>query len=143
MLSVRGYRVGCGAAANTLKRINASFPRLLVQALNVDVASNEKFLEMIVAQTSEAASSGSLLARKIEVDLLLRFAGTTQISEAIESAGVRRGEPFMVVVAGSERDIAGVESAVAARWERLPRKPLTDRELERVERAALLDAERA
>jgi len=141
---VRGYRVGGEALAETLKRkIKNSFPELLVQASDAEAASNERFLEMICAQTAEASSSGSPLARRPEVDLLLRLAGTTQIAEAIKGAGTKRGKPFLMVVAGKEKDITRLESSEATNWERLPRRPLTREELGRIELAALLDAERA
>ena len=103
------------------------------------MAENERFVELLAAQTLEAKSSGGLLANKPEIDFLLRLAGTTQISRAIKSAGAMQGERFILIVAARcavrrPRGIDGVE---------LQRRELTDSELARIEIAALLNAKRA
>lgn len=111
----------------------------VVQTTTEDAASNEVFVEMLAAQTMGAESSKSLLARKPEMDLLLRLAGTTQISRAIKEMGAAQGEPFLLVVAGSKRprQIRGLAAL------ELPRRELTRSELQKVEKAALLNAQRA
>jgi tRNA threonylcarbamoyladenosine modification (KEOPS) complex Cgi121 subunit len=86
-----------------------------------------------------AEASGALLAKKPEVDLLLRLAATTQISTAISQLGSKVGDPFLAVVA-SRRKIASPE--YLAPFE-LKRNDLSKKEQDRVERAALLDVERA
>lgn len=144
MRSARGYRFKELAGAESLKReLQSAFPELLVQVVDSGIASNERLLEMIEAQTTEASSTGSPLAKKPEVDLLLRLAGTTQINEAIEKAGAKSGRPFLLIVAGDETRLAGLESTRAAAWDRLPRSELTTEDLARIEKAALLDVERA
>jgi tRNA threonylcarbamoyladenosine modification (KEOPS) complex Cgi121 subunit len=132
----RGYRFGgesdpdrCGREA---KKWN---PSALVQAVDAKAAVNGAFVEMLAAQTFSAKAGGVLLARKPEIDLLLRLSGTTQISEAIRRHGARKGEPFLLVVARPEREVEG-------RWpgvRRLPRRRLTREEFDRVEVAALLN----
>ena len=57
-------------------------PGSVVQAVRLEATDNELFIEMLAAQTFQAMSSGSILARKPEIDLLLRLAGTTQIEKA-------------------------------------------------------------
>jgi tRNA threonylcarbamoyladenosine modification (KEOPS) complex Cgi121 subunit len=111
----------------------------MVQAAKEGLAVNALFIEFIAAQTFQASSSGGLLANKPEIDFLLRLAGTTQISKAIRDAGAKPGDPFVLVVAGRTRlrrppDLDGTE---------LPRRELTEAELQRVEKAALLNAKRA
>ena len=110
----------------------------LVQASKPDPTDNELYFEMLAAQTLRADSLGCLLARKPEIDFLLRLAGTTQISEAIKKKGARPGEIFVLTVAG--RSEPKRPPGVPAR--RLPRRELSKVELERIERAALLNAER-
>jgi tRNA threonylcarbamoyladenosine modification (KEOPS) complex Cgi121 subunit len=83
-----------------------------------------------------AGSGGSLLAKKPEMDFLLRLAGTTQISKAIRQQGSTKGEPFLLVVAGP-REIKSSRSFEAME---LPRRKLSKKELERIEGAALLNA---
>ena len=100
---------------------------------------NEVFVELLSAQTLQAQSSGGLLANKPEIDFILRLAGTTQISRAIGDVGAKSGDKFVLVVAGRStvRRPPGLEGV------ELPRLKLTDSELERIEKAALLNVERA
>jgi tRNA threonylcarbamoyladenosine modification (KEOPS) complex Cgi121 subunit len=41
-----------------------------------------------------------LLSNKLETDLLMRFAGTTQISQAIAIAGIKPKQSFIVIAIG-------------------------------------------
>lgn len=111
----------------------------LVQAARWEASDNASFLAMLAAQTFLAESSGTMLARKREMDFLLRLAGTTQISEAIREMGAKEGEDFLAVVAGGKEPRAppGFEG------ERLPERQLTREEYARVEAAALLSVEKA
>jgi tRNA threonylcarbamoyladenosine modification (KEOPS) complex Cgi121 subunit len=114
-------------------------PEALVQTAKAGDIDNESFLEMLAAQTLRAQSSGALLAKKPEVDLLLRIAGTAQISKAISRNGSREGNPFLAIVAGRKK----VRAPPGFASYELGRRKLSEKELDRIERAALLDAERA
>ncbi len=111
-------------------------PGSFVQTGRVKSAENEFFVEMLAAQTLRAGSVGSLLAKKPEMDFLLRLAGTTQISKAIRVQGSTKGEPFLLVVAGP-REINSPRGFEAME---LPRRKLSKKELDRIEGAALLSA---
>ncbi len=136
--SVRCYKSDEGDPAASLDAIRRRYPRLIAQGFSETAATNEFFFEMVGAQTVYAAATGNLLAKKPEIDLLLRVAGTTQISVAISKMGARKGQTFLVAVAGDRRSIAGLKAP--AGWVRLPRTGLTERELVRIEKAALLNA---
>ena len=114
-------------------------PGSIVQTGRSKSAGNEFFVEMLAAQTLRARSVGCLLAKKPEMDFLLRLAGTTQISKAIKEHGSTKGEPFLLVVAGP-REIKGPRKFEAME---LPRRKLSKRELDRIEGAALLSALRS
>ncbi|HEV2226630.1 MAG TPA: KEOPS complex subunit Cgi121 [Nitrososphaerales archaeon] len=111
-------------------------PGSIVQTGRAESAENEFFVEMLAAQTLRAGSVGCLLAKKPEMDFLLRLAGTTQISKAIKQYGSTEGEPFLIVVAGPRE----IKSPRAARAAELPRRELSKKELDRIEDAALLSA---
>ena len=136
----RAYRCGPGLVPEEVKRrVTASPGGDLVQTAGGTTASNELFVEMLAAQTLRALRTGSLLARRPEMDFLLRLAGTTQISKAIRLSGSNAGRPFLLVVAGSKKPKAVSELAGTE----LPRRELSKAELERVEAAALLGVQRA
>jgi tRNA threonylcarbamoyladenosine modification (KEOPS) complex Cgi121 subunit len=141
MATIYAKAYSCGAEfdAELLKRrLVAENPGALVQAAKADSARNLRFVEMLAAQTFGAEAAGTLLAKRPEIDFLLRLAGTTQISKAIQELGAKKGSPFLLVVSGRtairKHDIKGLE---------LPRKELSAPELGRIERAALLSAKRA
>lgn len=121
------------------RKAAASSGEAVVQTVVEGSAANEFFVEMIAAQTLRARANGSLLARRPEVDLLLRLAGTTQISKAIREKGAVKGRPFLLVVAGHRRPrtIEGLSAT------ELPRRELSKEELVLVETAAMLTVQRS
>lgn len=121
------------------RRLASANPGSLVQAAKAGSVDNEFLVEMLVAQTLQAEASGSLLARKPEIDLLLRLAGTTQISRALREQGAKEGASFLLIAASR----AEVKGPLELAKSELPRHPLTEPELDRVERGALLSAQRA
>ncbi|MDG7013317.1 MAG: hypothetical protein JRN46_03685 [Nitrososphaerota archaeon] len=125
-----------GEAKGALARAN---PEAVVQTLRAGSVKNEFLAEMLAAQTLQAMESGGLLAKKPEIDLLLRFARTTQISRAIESEGATRGGKFLAIVAGH----ATPSLPSGFKGVGLPRKRLSRSELARIEEAALLGADRS
>ncbi len=135
----RGYILGPGRSVEALKQeMSAANPGSVVQAVRAEAADNEALLEMIAAQTFRAKASGGLLAKKPEIDLLLRLAGTTQISEAIGRIGAEGGEESLLVVAG----LGEVKEPRGREWKALPRRGLSKKDLEKVERSALLNTRR-
>ena len=142
--AARCYTFGGSAASESVRQsVQGALPGLLVQAVDSAALSNEKVAEILGEQTLEACRLGSALAKKREVDLLMRLGGTTQISRAIREVGAKRGSGFVLVVIGEEADILALESKEAAGWTRLPRSELSRDDLRRIERGALLNAERA
>ncbi len=136
----KAFLCGAGFRSEDMKdSLAAANPSAVVQAARGDAAENEWFVELLAAQTLQAESSGSLLAKKPEIDFLLRLAGTTQISRAIKRQGARAGEPFLLVAAGR----APIRGTAGLKGTELPRQAPTAGELARVEKAALLNAARA
>lgn len=141
--AARAYRFANVAPEELKRRVTNAHPKLILQTLRSGTVSNEALVEMIGAQTLEATREGRPLARKPEMDLLMRLGGTAQIEEAIRAVGAGRNEDFVLVAVGDESDIIKLQSGEAAGWQRVPRAKLSREELLRIERAALLDAERA
>jgi tRNA threonylcarbamoyladenosine modification (KEOPS) complex Cgi121 subunit len=114
-----------------------TIPRGFVQTTRASAASNAFFIEMIAAQTLTAKSVGALLAKKPEIDFLLRLAGTTQIARAIKEVGTREKERSLLVMA----QVDGVPHAPKWRASKeLKKGRLTKSELWKIERSALLNA---
>jgi tRNA threonylcarbamoyladenosine modification (KEOPS) complex Cgi121 subunit len=134
---------GGEADPDSIRRtLEARFPGSIVQAVRADAATNAFFVEMIAAQTVRANGTENLLARRPEVDLLLRLAGTTQISRAIEQIGAKKGQQFLLVIAGPGSGLATLNVRELGGSE-LERRELSSEELDRIEQAALLNAQKA
>ncbi len=132
---VRAFLFGLGDKPEEAKsRLAELNPGYLVQSLRSNTDGNPAYLRLLAAQSFHAQSTESLLAKKPEIDLLLRAAGTTQIARAIREKGAKAGEPFIVVVAGPRRVKA------APGLQEIPKNELSEEELGNVEKAALLSA---
>lgn len=121
-------------------RFREANPGAMVQTAAAQTVSNGMVIEMLAAQTLKSAESGELLAKKPEIDFLLRLAGTAQISSAIAYVGAKKGRPYIVVAALST---GKVRAPRGFGGKELRRGTLSIEELEVVERGALLSAERA
>ena len=136
---VTSFLIEAGPDPDSIReKVIAQTPGSLVQAVSARAAKNGYYIEMIAAQTLHATGTPNLLARKPEVDLLLRFAGTTQISRAIGQMGAKIGRPFILVVAGPAKQLARVNWA-ELHGKELVKRDLSPDELERIEAAALLN----
>jgi tRNA threonylcarbamoyladenosine modification (KEOPS) complex Cgi121 subunit len=88
-----------------LQELRSEFPRVVIQVVSMKVLPSAKAVEMLAAQTLRARDTGALLAGKPEVDLLLRLAGTNQITVAIEKTGYKSKGTKMLVAAGPGEDV--------------------------------------
>ena len=52
-----------------------------------------------------ARKNNNLLSNKIETDILLRFAGTTQINDAIKKVGLKQENSFILISIGNKAPI--------------------------------------
>ncbi len=94
------------AAERELRGLRSEFPRLVIQVVSMNVLPSAAAVRMIAAQTMRAKSTGALLAAKPEVDLLLRLAGTNQITVALEKNGYTAKGTKMLVAAGTKKELS-------------------------------------
>lgn len=88
-----------------LENLRKDFPKLVVQALSSKYILNKTHAKKIITLSLIAKKNNILLSKKLETDLLLRFAGTTQISQAIEKVGVKSKQDFIIIAIGKKRDL--------------------------------------
>lgn len=87
----------------TTLRIN--HPKIIFQAVSFKYVVNLSHLRKILQISLQAKKRNILLSDKIETDILLRFANTTQISEAINKAGIHKKRDFFIISLGKKRDL--------------------------------------
>lgn len=100
-------------AERELLRLRSSHPGLIIQLASVERLPSARAVLMIAAQTLRAVGTDSLLAAKPEVDLLLRLAGTSQITLALKKNGYRSGGTMMLVAAGPDKDLGRLEKELS------------------------------
>jgi len=85
---------------NLLVVLRTEFPNLVIQAVSSKFILNAEHVKKIISLSLEAKKHNMLLSKKLETDLLLRFAGTTQISVAIKNVGIIKNENFLLMAIG-------------------------------------------
>lgn len=89
-----------------MEKLKASFPHIIVQAINAKFVAGHRHLELVLKQTLEAKRRGILYAKSPELDLLVRISCDTQISRAIKTVGIEKGVQNIVIVALGKKECA-------------------------------------
>lgn len=112
-------RVGRAASPGEalVDSLRAEFPRLAIQVLRRRMVLGESHARRVAQVSLAAARRRALLAQRLESDMLLRFANTLQISQAIRRAGARKAEDAVIVAVGAGRAL----EALRARAREMPR----------------------
>lgn len=80
----------------SLRAVNS---HVTIQAVNADFVAGMAHILNILQQSLEAKKRGILLSKRIEIDILLRFACTDQISKALDDIGLKTGVNNVLVIA--------------------------------------------
>ena len=82
-----------------IDKIRLQVPQeVVIQGIDAGLIFGRDHLVQIVTLVIEASNRGIMIAKRIEVELLLRFALTTQIAKAILIAGIKQGRPACFIV---------------------------------------------
>lgn len=96
-----------------LERIRAKFPRLVLTGLSSKSLASVSHAKKIVSLSLYAKKHGLLLSKKLEADILLRFAATTQISDAIKTLGIEQQNEFTIIAIGKKLSLDKLYSMLA------------------------------
>ena len=88
-----------------LDDLRKKFPNLIIQAISSNYILSKSHAQKIISISQMARKNNNLLSKKIETDILLRFAGTTQINEAIKRVGIKQEKSFILITIGSKTSI--------------------------------------
>lgn len=83
-----------------LMGLREKFPDLVIQGIRAKYILSLKHARRIIEMSLAASRSDTMLSNRIETDLLMRFAATRQIDDAIKKVGLQRGEESVLVVLG-------------------------------------------
>ena len=93
-----------------LNKLREKYPYLTIQAINSRFILDVNHIKKILALSLYAKKNKTLLSKKIETDILLRFACTTQISYAIKVAGRKPKNDFVIVAIGKKSTLDKLNS---------------------------------
>ena len=82
--------------------IRKKFPNLVIQAISSDYILSKSHAQKIISISCLSELNHTLISKKIDTDILLRFAGTTQIQDAIEKVGIKHNAGFIIIAIGKQ-----------------------------------------
>ena len=88
-----------------LDSIRKKFPSVVVEGINSRCILGSTHAEKIVGLSVFAQKHNLLLSKKLQTDILLRFAATNQISEAIGAVGIEKGDDFTIIAIGKKSSL--------------------------------------
>jgi len=105
--SVRLYEIKANNDTDVdfLDNIRKKYPKLKLQAISKKFVLNSSHIKKIIELSLESEKKSLLLANKLETDLLMRFAIKGQISDAINTAGIKPNQNYILIVIGAQESI--------------------------------------
>jgi molybdopterin converting factor small subunit/tRNA threonylcarbamoyladenosine modification (KEOPS) complex Cgi121 subunit len=85
--------------------LRKKYPKLLLQAVSSDFILNSYHFKKIISLSIESQKNNILLSNKLETDILMRFALTKQISDAIKNIGIRPKSNFILIAIGNKKTL--------------------------------------
>ena len=87
---------------NFLNSIRNDFPKIQFQAILSSFILNQIHAKKIISLSIFAKKHDTMISKKLETDILLRFAGTTQITKAIQNLGISKNQNFFLIAIGNK-----------------------------------------
>ena len=85
--------------------LRKKYPKIILQAVSSNYILNNYHLKKIISLSIESEKNNILLSKKLETDILMRFALTTQISDAIKHVGIKPNTNFSIIAIGNKKTL--------------------------------------
>tara|TARA_Y100000590_G_scaffold178067_1_gene203259 strand:- start:3864 stop:4631 length:768 start_codon:yes stop_codon:yes gene_type:complete len=85
---------------NSLNTLRNEFPNLIIQAISSKFLLNKSHIKKILSISLTAKKQKIMISKKLETDILLRFAGTNQIDKAMKDVGIKPKIDFTLIAIG-------------------------------------------
>ena len=85
-----------------LDELRKEFPTIKLQAISIKFVLNSYHLKKILLISIKSEKENILLSNKLETDILMRFAATKQIADAITSVGIQQKNNFILIAIGNK-----------------------------------------
>jgi len=88
-----------------IDNLRKKYPKIMLQAISSNFILNIYHLKKIISLSLESKKNDILLSNKLETDILMRFALTTQISDAIKNIGIKPSTNFILIAIGNKKNL--------------------------------------
>ena len=105
---------------NLLDNLRKTFPKLSLQAISKNFILNKAHIKKILQISLESQKANLLLSKKLETDILMRFAGTSQISQAISKIGIDQKNDFILIAIGPKLSLNKLHSSLKPKFGKKP-----------------------
>ncbi|MDE1769458.1 MAG: MoaD/ThiS family protein [Thaumarchaeota archaeon] len=95
-----------------IESLREKYSDVTIQGVRDPFILNAEHAKKIISISLSAQKADTLLSNKIETDILMRFACTRQISEAISKAGVKKNADSILVMIGKKSDLDKIFSEI-------------------------------
>ncbi|MDE1762990.1 MAG: MoaD/ThiS family protein [Thaumarchaeota archaeon] len=85
-----------------LESIRTRFPTIVIQGIRSKYILSVNHAKRVIEVSLAANKAGTLLSNKVETDMLMRFAASKQISDAISKAGLQKDGDSILIAIGRE-----------------------------------------
>jgi len=86
-----------------LDDLRKKYPKIILQAVSSNFILNKSHLIKILSLSFEYKNNNALLSNKLETDILMRYALSKQISDAIKNAGIKSNNNFILIAIGNKK----------------------------------------
>ena len=85
-----------------LNYLRKKYPNLIIQCVSLKYILSKSHAEKIIKISIKAKNTNNMLSKKLETDILMRFACTPQISKAISRVGIKSKQSFILIAIGKK-----------------------------------------
>jgi len=110
VLEIRGQKT---IDVKFIDDLRIKYPKIKFQAVSSKFILNSSHLKKILSISINADKNNILLSNKIETDILMRFAITLQISDAISSVGIKPTTNFILIAIGNKNSFTSLYSELS------------------------------
>lgn len=93
-----------------LTDLRKKYSDLTIQGIFAKYVLSKSHVKKIIKISLEAKNNHNMLSQKLETDILMRFACTTQISQAIEKAGLKPNQSSIIIALGKKSSLKKLRS---------------------------------
>lgn len=96
-----------------IDNLRDKYPKLKFQVVSSNFVLTASHLKKILSISITAEKNNTLLSNKLETDILMRFASTLQISNAISSVGLKPTVNFILIAIGNKNHFNSIYSELS------------------------------